>query len=205
MIVVNGRGVWLAWPFITALVVFLELRRHKSLWHMLGVIALTTYGIWIASVAFFPMYLGHESAAEMHWTGWTGINLVPFRSLVQSFSFKLGAWWLIRMDGGNFLLLVPHTLLGPVLWPKLRRWWKALLLGLGLSLAIELVQLSLRLVAAPPYRSVDIDDVIVNTAGAMCGYGLYVLARWYAARHRPAVQDINRGSRMREAREGPHG
>jgi glycopeptide antibiotics resistance protein len=68
-------------------------------------------------------------------------------------------------------------LLGSVLWPRLRKWWKALVLGLGASVGIELVQLCLRAVAEPPYRSVDIDDVMRNTVGALFGYGLYLLAR----------------------------
>lgn len=66
--------------------------------------------------------------------------------------------------------------------PQLRRWWKALLLGLGASLAIELVQLVVRWFVDPPYRTVDIDDVILNTAGALLGCGLFVAGRWYAAR-----------------------
>ena len=61
-------------------------------------------------------------------------------------------------------------------------------MGVGGSLAIELTQLALRVVIHPPYRSVDVDDVILNTAGALLGYGVYVVGRGLLSRRRAARQ-----------------
>lgn len=175
---VEGWFVWAAWPLVAGLLALLAVRRRWGLWHAVGVLALVTYGLWVASVVFFPLFVGDSGEPQFGWQGaWGLINLVPFRSLIRSFNVNPDAQRLLRMHGGNLMLLVPFTLLGPALWPRLRRWWKALLLGLGLSLGIELVQLALRVVVEPPYRSVDIDDVILNTAGAMLGYGIYVMVR----------------------------
>jgi glycopeptide antibiotics resistance protein len=178
-VAIQGYVVWFGWPLVAALAVFLEARRPRGLWHALGVLVLATYAMWIASVAFFPMpLLPNEHFME----AWDSLNLVPFRTIVGSFRDELSAQYLVRVHGGNLLLLMPYTLLGPLLWPTLRRWWKALLLGSGISLGIELGQLVLSLVAGGFYRSVDIDDVILNTAGAMLGYGLYACGRRYVAR-----------------------
>jgi VanZ family protein len=54
------------------------------------------------------------------------------------------------------------------------RWWRIALVALLYSVAIELIQL------AVPDRSADIDDVIVNVAGALVGF-----AMWRAVRRLP--------------------
>lgn len=171
--VVQGYWVWLAWPALAASVLFQQVRRKSGLWRTLGVLALATYAMWIVSVAFFPMPLLPN---DHNMEEWGSVNLVPSRSFIDSLHQE-DARTLVRLHGGNFLLAVPFTLLGPMLWPGLRRWWKALLLGLGMSLSIELVQFALGRIVGDYYRSVDIDDVILNVAGAMLGYGLYVWGR----------------------------
>ena len=71
---------------------------------------------------------------------------------------------------GNVLLFVPLGFLAPVVSPRLGRFWKTALLGLGVSLWIECTQLFLS-------RGTDVDDLILNTLGAMLGFALYALCR----------------------------
>jgi glycopeptide antibiotics resistance protein len=92
-------------------------------------------------------------------------NLVPFRTL-GIYLANLGSWFWMRNLLGNLALLLPLGLLGPIVLPALDRWWRIALLALLVSTAIELTQL------AVPDRSADIDDVIVNVAGALLGYVL---------------------------------
>ena len=47
-----------------------------------------------------------------------------------------------------------------------------LVVGFSLSLAIELGQLIGSLIVGFNYRQADVDDLIVNTFGAMAGYAL---------------------------------
>jgi len=97
-------------------------------------------------------------------------NLVPFHTLAIYWR-NLGSEFWMRNLFGNLFLLLPLGLLGPIALPALDRWWRIALVALLYSAAIELIQ---RLV---PARSADIDDVIVNVAGALLGYMAFVIAR----------------------------
>jgi len=68
--------------------------------------------------------------------------------------------------------------LGPIALPALDRWWRVALLAFLVSTAIELTQL------AVPDRSADIDDVLVNVAGALIGYALFLATRVAVSRRR---------------------
>ena len=97
-------------------------------------------------------------------------NLVPFRTL-SIYLANLGSEFWMRNLLGNLALLLPLGLLGPIALPALDRWWRIALVALLYSIAIELIQ---RVV---PARSADIDDVIVNVAGALIGYLAFVIVR----------------------------
>lgn len=71
----------------------------------------------------------------------------------------------------NVVLFLPLGSLLPLLWPKQDKLWKILLAGAAFSLLIELSQLL-------NFRNSDIDDLLLNTLGAVIGFALY---RGYAA------------------------
>jgi glycopeptide antibiotics resistance protein len=97
-------------------------------------------------------------------------NLVPFHTLAIYLD-NLGSEFWMRNLFGNLALLLPVGLLGPIALPSLDRWWRIAILALLVSAAIELTQLLV------PDRSADIDDVIVNVAGALLGYLAFVIVR----------------------------
>lgn len=138
---------------------------------MVGVF-LCSYAVWIASVAFVPA--GDWTKAP-EWAGKLSVNLVPFRTIVNTFHI----YWkqVVRQLGGNLLLFAPFTFLLPAFWARYRSWRAALALGVCGSVFIESVQLLLSLAVGHPYRSVDVDDVILNTAGAALGYVLWLMVR----------------------------
>jgi glycopeptide antibiotics resistance protein len=84
---------------------------------------------------------------------------------------------------GNLAAFVPLGLLLPAITGK-RSLLTVFLVGLALSLAIEGGQLAISIALGFAYRTADIDDVIVNVAGAVLGYGLFVtvasLRTWVA-------------------------
>jgi glycopeptide antibiotics resistance protein len=186
---IDGTVVWAAWLPIAALVVYFETRREAGLWRTLGVVALTTYAFWIASVAFFLMPFVPPGMPRDGDIRWLKLNLVPLRQVLRT--LQNPNWHqTVRELGGNLLLLVPLTLLGPVLWPWLRAWRWALVIGVGVSVSIELLQLALCALLQDPYRSVDIDDVIVNTVGALLGYALFVGGRGLLRRSRRGAPPV---------------
>ena len=68
----------------------------------------------------------------------------------------------------NVLLFLPLGVLLPALWKRFRSPWHTLAYGSGLSLTVELSQLLNR-------RRTDVDDLLLNTLGALLGLLLYRL------------------------------
>jgi len=97
-------------------------------------------------------------------------NLVPFHT-IRIYLANLDSWFWVRQVLGNLGLLMPVGLLGPVVFPSLGRWWRVFLVALAISAAIEFTQLWI------PDRSADVDDVIVNVAGALLGYAILRVTR----------------------------
>lgn len=93
--------------------------------------------------------------------------LAPLQEIKRA--LRVGSYWLWFMLVGNIAMFVPMGFFPALLW-RGWRWWRALLLGAGASCAIEFVQFFIG-------RSTDIDDVILNTTGAMLGFWLFCLLR----------------------------
>ncbi|SJS15989.1 VanZ family protein [Clostridioides difficile] len=83
------------------------------------------------------------------------INLIPFDS-VDILTYIL-----------NIIMFMPLGFLLPLIWKNFRNIINVSLTGLGFSLAIELCQLF-------NLRATDIDDLMMNTLGAVLGYFIWV-------------------------------
>lgn len=104
--------------------------------------------------------------------GLGGVNLRPFVIFKQSriLARRGNPTYFLINFWGNIVMFLPIGFFPALLWRRVR-WWKALLAGAGLSLTIELCQL-------PIHRGTDIDDLWLNTLGALAGYG----AAWAAGK-----------------------
>ncbi|WP_406176540.1 VanZ family protein [Streptomyces sp. NBC_00996] len=91
-------------------------------------------------------------------------NLHPGRSL-HAYLSQPELRDAVKQIGGNLLLGVPFGVLLPVLAPRTRGILRVLALTAAVMLLVELVQGALI-----SGRAFDIDDVILNTAGALVGY-----------------------------------
>ncbi|WP_373430782.1 VanZ family protein [Streptomyces sp. B3I8] len=94
----------------------------------------------------------------------THSNLHPGRSL-RAYAEQPGLRDAVKQIGGNVLLGVPFGVLLPVLSPGTRHLLRVLLVTALVMLAVELVQGALI-----TGRAFDIDDVILNTTGALIGH-----------------------------------
>ena len=92
------------------------------------------------------------------------INLQPFLMFKQ---FQLASTQVI----GNLVMLLPLGIYIPLLFPGLSGFFRVFIICLSVSISIELMQL------ITSVRSTDIDDVVLNTSGAVVGYILYKFLR----------------------------
>ena len=91
------------------------------------------------------------------------MNLVPFSEI---FRYEFGTKMFNYNVLGNIIIFLPFGyLVGEYVNPK--KIWPILITTFVTSLAIEFVQLQIG-------RSFDIDDIILNVAGGLLGYLLYI-------------------------------
>ena len=95
------------------------------------------------------------------------VNLVP---LVNLFDYDNKRNLLLNVIG-NAAMFIPSGIVLPIIYKRLDSFIKVILAGGGISLCIEMMQLPFSV------RASDIDDLILNTAGVMLGYGIYALVR----------------------------
>ena len=155
--------------FVPFLIVMLLLRRQK------GNFAPRRQGGFVLVSLLFALYLfgvfcvtGVGTLYDAFRTPFTNllqrVNLIPFSREINRVGYIL-----------NIIMLVPFGFLLPMMAPKPRKLPQVLAAGLGLSLLIELSQLLCS-------RGTDVDDLIMNTLGAGCGYVLFRL--WDKVTHR---------------------
>ena len=97
------------------------------------------------------------------------INLIPFRWITEG----------VRPYIENIILFVPLGFMLPCIWKKYEVLRKTALFGITFSFIIELSQLFNR------NRVTDIDDLLMNTLGALIGWIIFRLLK----RHLSKLQD----------------
>lgn len=90
-------------------------------------------------------------------------NFVPFKEI---FRYDIGSAKFIKNIVGNIIMFIPYGFFASY-FLKNRKFSTIGILAIIASLTIEIVQLNIG-------RVFDIDDVILNTIGAIIGYLLYV-------------------------------
>jgi len=116
--------------------------------------------IYMVIMAVLLFWRGHDS--EYHY------NYIPFQTIklyiVNRAYFDLDTW--VKNLFGNILLFIPIGIILPLLN---NRFLKALLFitaTLALLISVELLQMVLKV------GSFDVDDIILNIAGACIGFSL---------------------------------
>ena len=95
------------------------------------------------------------------------VNLFPF---VNLFDYDNKRDLLLNVIG-NTAMFIPSGIVFPIIYNQLDSFAKVSSAGFAMSLCIEIIQLPFSV------RASDIDDLILNTAGVMLGYGIYALTR----------------------------
>jgi glycopeptide antibiotics resistance protein len=80
---------------------------------------------------------------------------------------------------GNLIMLLPLGIYLPLLYRRAKSFFAVSLAAFLISVSIELLQL------ATSFRSADVDDVLLNTLGAMIGYLIFLPFRSLLRPERP--------------------
>ena len=162
----------------------------RALIASLAFVALVAFAAVLARLTLTPSPASARAA---------GANMRPGHSLSQyarTYTF-LGA---CKQIGGNLVLGAPFGLLLPVLVPRKGRMMRMLAVTVLVMVLVELAQ-----GAIVEGRAFDVDDVILNTAGALIaymvlgrriGHNYHALAR-PSGRNRLAIRLPGKGARCR--------
>lgn len=153
-----------------------SLRREVALTLFVMVI----FGVLAMTVT--PAYIWQKQGENALWgnlliimerpNAMTNVNLIPFMMFKDYFvdiTTGRGFFFTIINFFGNLAVFVPIGFFVALLFEK-ATWKRSFAVGLGMSFGIEVCQWFLM-------RSSDIDDIILNTFGAVLGYFVYLLLK----------------------------
>lgn len=95
-------------------------------------------------------------------------NLIPFRSMSTQLEL-ITQWWALKNLLGNIIPFIPFGFLLPITYKKFRPAIRVFFTGLASILLIEIFQFVTKL------GSFDVDDIILNMIGIVCGYLIYLV------------------------------
>jgi glycopeptide antibiotics resistance protein len=148
--VVPLLGAYLA----TVLICWVRGRPRLPRARLVTVTILVVYALSVAAATIFPIS-PHPPA---YWSGepwWTMIHWIP-----------------LDVDGPssvlNVIMFVPFGVLVPLLWPRADSVRRLMIRAVCASATIELIQFLIGLTLGSR-RTVDVNDLLANTAGALLG------------------------------------
>ena len=159
--------ILLIYILITGLMAFIK---KNDCYTYLCNIAFGIYICFLLKVAFFPIPIQKEAILGLQ-NASLDYNFIPLRSIINIICENITSPKIMLLQIlGNFLMLFPIGVYIPIVFKKYQsaKWMFILLLFVGI--VIEITQHILNMVVGFHYRSVDIDDIILNGLGGMAGY-----------------------------------
>lgn len=141
--------------------------RRKSIHRIISFVLFAAYLVFLGYLLFFSEDFGRIAEERS-----IQYNIVPFKEILRYIvrAKTIGAESVIINLGGNIAAFLPYGFFLPLLFSFFRGHpRRTVAAGAVTSAIIELIQLVSRV------GCMDVDDVILNTAGAALGYALYVL------------------------------
>ncbi|MDP4093236.1 MAG: VanZ family protein [Bacillota bacterium] len=131
------------------------------------------YLIFVAGIVFLPLSIYW---AKQKYYSLPNINYVPFKDLIKTIIYASYYKYIFINVFGNIAMFIPFGLLFPLLWGEKFKGLKVTILsGILLSFSIEVLQfIEGNVFHSLLSRSSDINDIILNTLGALIGYFAYV-------------------------------
>lgn len=132
------------------------------------------YFLILIGITIFPIYIGEpmEHLKSLSFTERCNINILPF---IDYFRGGLYFRTTIRILLGNFLLLTPFIMFLCAKKEKMRNLKSCTITALLISVTIEFTQLITNLLLISGLRTVNIEDLILNTLGGVLAYYIFKL------------------------------
>jgi len=127
------------------------------------------------------VYIQTGMTGAVWWAGdirWDRIYLIPFTTSPDMVPYML-----------NVLMTIPLGFLLPLIWPSFRSLKKVVLAGFLLSFSIEFMQLF-------SFRVTSTSDLIMNTLGAVIGYGIFALLFKWAVKGNDVIENEDKNSKI---------
>lgn len=158
---------------------FIKAKRNKRKFFCLKEFFVVMFQVYLAlliSVTLFPLRISDIKVNLL-------VNFIPIVNSVKdlmmtinSMGFFMVKFWIINILG-NIIILAPLAFIMPVISKKFRSLKSVVILCFCTSLFIEFLQFLSLFIGN--LRSVDIDDIILNTLGAFIGFGAFkILSRF---------------------------
>ncbi len=152
-----------------------KMAMQTTVWHEVGIGLFLMSIVFFSSITFFPHIMLYSRPPFISIDWYVGIvpeniNLIPFR-VFQDFYHEViidrNIDYLITNILGNIVGVLSFGFFLPLLWERMT-FPKTILIAFLFSLFVELNQL-------PLGRGTDIDDLWINTLGAIFGFLVFLL------------------------------
>jgi glycopeptide antibiotics resistance protein len=156
-------------------------RRADHEWTLMALLGLCHVALTIGFTIFPIPIAGQDYYRQTR--GLSEDNVVPFATI----AWQVGHLSLdsVRQLSGNAIALMPLRVYAPYLWPALRDWRRFLFVAICCGAAIEAGQYAGSVLEGFTYRVTDVDDAILNAAGAMAVFLAWPVAARAARARRP--------------------
>jgi glycopeptide antibiotics resistance protein len=151
----------------------IQKKKHVNVYREISYMLLIAYVECLLYLTLFPSNgIPTDRIASM--------NLIPFRTINLYMNFQGNIYLQIINLLGNIVVFIPIGIF-IVLLMKKATFKHSLLIGLGSTLFIEVMQLVLSINGVIS-RSFDVDDLLLNTIGVIVGYFMAIVFRTYLNR-----------------------
>ncbi len=143
-------------------------KKTKRRIQSVGMVLFVMYLITLFYLLFFSEQYGRLIEEERV----LRYNLHPFAEIHRFWTYRriVGMDVMVVNVFGNIAAFLPFGMFLPFFFGRLRKMWLVTLCGGILSLAVEVIQLVTRV------GCFDVDDIILNTIGALIGYLMFAQA-----------------------------
>lgn len=142
-------------------------KETKSVIRRCGIVLFVIYVLLLIYFLFFSEEYGRAVPVERGYR----YNLVPFVEIRRFWKYRdqLGNFAVFSNIFGNVVGFLPWGFILPIIFRRMDRAFLIFLSGFLLSLTVEVIQLISKV------GCFDVDDLILNTLGAVLGYVFFVI------------------------------